>query len=108
MSSSFSRFLVVGRKRWAGTMQDGKAVDSAKLFVQVNLDDSRNDDKANAAGYCTEEIRLDGGHMLKPVEHLPLPFMVELELVRVSNGKTSRERVIGLKPVEAAKVVKAA
>lgn len=102
-----SRFKLVGRKRWKGTV-DGKAIDSAKLFVEVQLDDSRNTADAAAAGFCVEEIRLEDSEQLRRLEHLPLPCMIEIETVRVSNGKSSRERVIDVRPVELAKPVKAA
>ena len=35
------------------------------------------------------------------VEHTPLPFHVELETERVSNGRESRDQVIGLQLVDA-------
>lgn len=92
-----ARFKVVGFKRFMGTV-DGKAIDSARLFVEVKLDNSRNSKDQRADGFCTEEIKLSSD-LLKKLEHLPLPFHVELETERVSNGKLSRELVIDARPV---------
>ena len=93
-------FKVVGVKRWKGKV-DGNAIDSAKLFVEVHLDSSRNGDDAEtsqfAAGLCTEEIKLTGRAMLLPIEGEKLPFYVELDTQRVSNGKTSRDVVTGVR-----------
>lgn len=93
-----SRFVIVGRKRWEGTL-DGKVIRSAKLYAQVQLDSSRNDAQQSAAGIAVEEIRLDDVELLKRLEHLPLPFECEIDTVRVSNGKTARDRVTDVRPV---------
>lgn len=91
-----ARFKVLGMKRWRGTL-DGKSIDSAKLFVDVRLDDTRNSAESFAKGVATEEIRLPGGRYLEPLEGYPLPFYVDVSTERVSNGKTSREVVTGVR-----------
>jgi hypothetical protein len=97
---------VVGLKRWKGTM-DGKSIDSAKLYVQVKLDGTRNGDSNGvsqfAAGFATEEIRLPSGDMLRGLEGTQVPFVVELDTERVTNGREAREVVVGVRLVEAAK-----
>lgn len=92
------RYVMVARKRWQGEL-DGKRINSAKIWVQVEMDSSRNGESQSAAGVASEEIRLEDVELLRAIEHLPLPLEVELDTVRVSNGKTSRERVVGLRPV---------
>lgn len=97
---------VVGLKRWKGTME-GKTIDSAKLYVQVKLDGTRNGDNNGvsqfAAGFATEEIRLPNGEMLRKLESTPVPFLAELDTERVSNGREAREVVVGVRLVEPVK-----
>jgi len=103
---------VVGMKRWKGTL-DGKSIDSAKVFIEVKLDGSRNGDREGTSsfsgGFCTEELKCPSD-AIKRVEHTPLPFMAELETERVSNGRDVREVVIDIRPIETAvpKVARAA
>jgi len=98
-----SQYKVVGVKRWSGTL-DGKAIDSAKIFVEVRLDGSRNGDANGASqfagGMATEEIKVPSDQ-LRAVEKTPLPFMVELDTERVSNGKVARDVVIAMRLVKA-------
>lgn len=96
-----ARFKVVGFKRFEGNI-DGKDISSAKLFVEVRLDDSRNGDKQFAKGIAVEEIKLPGAELVRRIEHLPVPFMCEIETERVSNGRESREVVLDLRPLELA------
>lgn len=95
---------VVGAKRWKGTL-DGKAVDSAKVFIEVKLDGSRNGDRdgtsAFAGGVCTEELKCPSD-AIKRVEHIPFPYMAEVDTERVSNGRDVREVVIDIRPIELA------
>lgn len=95
-----SVYKVVGLKRWAGTME-GKEIDSAKIYVEVKLDDTRNgkDGKTDqfAKGIAVEELRLPNGRHLASIEGYDLPFYVDVSTERVSNGKQSREVVTGVR-----------
>lgn len=93
-----TRVLVTALKRWSGTL-DGKAIDSAKAFIQVKLDSSRNDSNAFASGICTEEVKLPSGEFVKRLEHIPLPFEAEMQTERVSNGKVARDMVTDIRPI---------
>lgn len=93
---------IVGIKRWKGVL-DGKTIDSAKVFIEVKMDGSRNGDRdgssAFAGGFCTEELKCPS-EAIRRVEHLPLPFYADLETERVSNGKTTSEVVLDVRPVD--------
>ncbi|WHZ11200.1 MAG: hypothetical protein OJF60_001639 [Burkholderiaceae bacterium] len=95
-----ARFKVVALKRWKGSL-DGKAIDSAKLYIEVKLDDSRNGVDQFAKGVFTEELRLPSSELVKRLERLPLPFMAEVDTERVGNGRESREVVLDVRPVGA-------
>lgn len=106
------RVKVIGIKRFEGTL-DGKSINSGKLYCEVKLDDSRNGQTQFAKGLALEEIRLPSAELVKRIEHLPLPFMAELDTERVSNGRESKEVVYDVRPIDLAsaapvKAVKAA
>ncbi len=94
-----SQMEIVGLKRFKGTV-DGNAIDSAKIFVRIKLDGSRNTADQLAAGFCVEELRVDPA-VVKRIEHNPLPLLCEVETERVSNGKVAREVVIDIRPIAA-------
>jgi hypothetical protein len=98
------KMKVVGAKRWAGKVENDN-IDSAKLFVEVKLDDSRNGrqngNDAWAGGIAIEEVKLQNGLQLQGIEsHInrggTFPITCEIETERVSNGKTVRELVTGV------------
>jgi len=99
---------VVGVKRWRGTL-DGKSIDSAKLFAEVRMDDSRNGSRDGndgfAAGIAFEELKLPGGSFCLPIESYlnsggKLPVLCDITVERVSNGKVVRELVTGVRVVD--------
>jgi len=79
-------------------MDDGKAIDSGKLFIECKFDSSRNGEREFAAGCFVEELRLDSSAMIREIENLPLPGLFEVVTERVGNGKTVRERVLSIRP----------
>lgn len=89
---------VVGVKRFQGVMDDGKQIDSGKLFVECKFDTSRNGEREFASGCFVEELRLDSSAMVREIENLPLPALFEVQTERVGNGKTVRERVLSIRP----------
>jgi len=89
---------VVGMKRFQGVMDDGKAIDSGKLFVECKFDSSRNGEREFSAGFFVEELRLDNSAMVREIENLPLPALFEVQSERVGNGRTVRERILSIRP----------
>jgi hypothetical protein len=106
------RAQVVGAKRFKGTV-DGKDINSGKLYVLTSLNGQRNSADSFAMGACTEELALKDGEFIKVLEvdqRLIRGEMVwvELELERVTNGRESRDLVVGAKVIPAEKPLKAA
>lgn len=103
MSTTTSRERVTGVKFFVGNI-DGKELDSGKIYVEEKLDFTRK----TAKGYATVEYALADAAAAKAIMHNELPLMCEIEWMRVTNGDTSKNIVVSVKPVEAGKVHKAA
>lgn len=89
---------VLGLKRFSGVV-DGKPINSGKLYAEVKLDDSRNSDTQFSKGHAAEELRVSPD-VIKRLEHLPLPFMADVETERVMTGKGAQEVVIDVRPLD--------
>jgi len=107
------RMEVVGVKAFRGSI-DGKLIDSGTVFCKVRMDERQNEVQRGSgevnfkAGEATEEWKLpDSGHALK-LKGRSLPCMVELDVERLSNGRETKEVVIGMELVEAPVLRKAA
>lgn len=91
---------VVGMKAFKGFV-NGEGINSGTVFARVKLDDRYNKPGENfKAGYAVEDWKMPDADAVFRMQHIPLPFVAELEVERVSNGKESREVVIGIRPVE--------
>lgn len=96
---------VVGMKAFKGFVQ-GEGIDSGKLFARVKFDTRYNEKGKNfAGGQFVEEWKLPSAEHVFRMQHLSLPFMCELDVERMSNGKETREVVIDCRPVGAPTVV---
>ena len=78
-----------------GSMDNGQAFDSTKVYVVTPLDDS----KGTAKGFATGEFTLGLAAEFDKYRHLTFPFDAEAELEIVSNGKTSKTVMHALKPL---------
>lgn len=96
-----STIKVTGMKFSKGTMDNGQAFDSTKVFVETELDAS----KETAMGTACAEYGLGKAEEYQKYKHLAgsLPFMALAEMEIVTNGKTQKTIVHSLKPVESAK-----
>lgn len=93
---------ITGFKYFTGTV-DGKRIDSGKLYTECLLDNTRNDsEKQWAQGSFTEEWKVPVD-AIKRVMHIPVPFMAELDVQRMGNGKEAREVVQDIKPLDLVK-----
>lgn len=93
---------VTGFKYFTGQV-DGKTINSGKLYSECNLDGSRNDsDRQWASGVFTEEWKVPV-ECVKRIMHIPCPFMAELDVQRVGNGKEARDMVTDVLPLDLAK-----
>jgi hypothetical protein len=90
--------VVTGIKRSVGEFE-GRKYDSTKIYVQVDLDDS----KGNAKGMATAEYGIGDSKEFEHYCHLPFPFNAEAEMEISSTGKSERVMVLSLKPIELVK-----
>ena len=96
------RVKIVGWKIWDGKIE-GEQISSSKVYAEIQLAAGKG---GAAKGFCTEEIKVPR-EVCEQIAHLETPFMAELETTRTSNGKMSKEVVIGVKVDEAGKVSQA-
>ncbi|MFT7724592.1 MAG: hypothetical protein QM788_17480 [Roseateles sp.] len=92
-----SQIKVVGMKASKGQMDNGVSFDSTKVYALVDMDSS----KGNAFGQCSAEFTLGLSDEIKKFEKMPFPFDAIAEMEIVTNGKTSKTVMHGLKPVAA-------
>ena len=89
---------VRGAKMFKGQMDDGKQIDSGKLFVEVVLKESEN-----AFGSCTEPMKCKDSMVVQSVKHLTFPFIAELDIDMVSGTKGMEQVVLAVTPIQAIK-----
>lgn len=91
---------VTGFKAFKGFV-NGEGINSGTLFSEVRLDTRYNKPGENIkGGIATEDWKMPDADTVFRMQHIPLPFMCELDIERVSNGKESKEVVLGARPVE--------
>lgn len=91
--------IVTGMKASKGTLENGTAYDSTKVYVEVAMDDS----KGNAKGNAVAEYTMGTAAEFDKYKHLPFPFKGVADLEVLTNGKTSKTVMHTVKPVEQAK-----
>lgn len=96
-----STIKVTGMKFSKGVMENGQAFDSTKVFVETDLDASKD----TAFGTATAEYGLGKADEYQKYKHLAGsgPFMAVVEMEIVTNGKTQKTVIHSLRPVDAAK-----
>lgn len=97
-----ARATIRGAKMFKGQMDDGKQIDSGKLFVEVILKESDN-----AFGMCTEPMKCKNSEVIQSIKHLTFPFIAELDIEMVSGSKGMEQTVLAvvpMKPISANKV----
>lgn len=90
-----SEMTIVGMKANKGTLDNGQAYDSTKVFALTDLDLS----KGNAVGQATAEYNIGTSDELAKFKHLPFPFRAVAECEVVTNGKTQKTVVHAIKPI---------
>jgi len=98
------QMTIVGMKSNKGQMDNGTAFDSTKVYALTDMDTS----KGNAVGQATSEYAIGTSDELGKYKHLPFPFQAVAECEIVTNGKTQKTVITGLRPVADQKVGKAA
>lgn len=90
-----SNVKVLGMKASKGTMDNGQAFDSTKVYTETPLDES----KGTAKGFAVGEFTLGASDEFEKFKHLPFPFDATAEIEIVTNGKTQRTVMHSLTPV---------
>lgn len=86
---------VRGAKKFKGQMDDGKQIDSGKLFVEVILKASDN-----AFGMCTEPVKCKDSSVVESIQHMQFPFIAELTIEMVSGSKGMEQTILACSPVK--------
>ena len=94
-----TRVTVTGIKASKGTLENGNAFDSTKVYVDTDLDDS----KGLGKGTATVEYAYGTSDRFHELKHNTFPLECEIELEIVTNGKTQKTVINSLKPVAMAK-----
>lgn len=96
MPGNISRVEVSAMERFRGTIKDQRAgtsndVDSAKIHIFVKLDSRRNGSRNGSESFKFGKVTalLPGAtpEMVRRLEHIPTPFMAEVDMDMVSDGK---------------------
>lgn len=88
------RVKVTGIKFFKGNI-DGKDIDSGKVFIEEALDFTTG----RAKGYATMDYALANADAAKGLMHNEFPLVCDVEFLRVTNGDTSKNVVVGCTPV---------
>lgn len=96
-----STVKVTGMKFSKGMMENGQSFDSTKVFVETDLDSSKD----TAFGTATAEYGLGKADEYQKYKHLAGagPFMAVADMEIVTNGKTQKTVIHSLRPIDAAK-----
>jgi len=91
-----AKVTVTGMKASKGTLENGQAYDSTKVFVQTRLDDS----KGNAKGFAIAEYNFGDAATFDKYKHLPFPFLAEMETEAITSGRVMKTIVVALNPIK--------
>lgn len=96
-----STIKITGMKFSKGMMDNGQSFDSTKVFVETELDSSKD----TAMGTACAEYGLGKAEEYQKYKHLAgsFPFMAIADMEIVTNGKTQKTVIHSLRPVEAAR-----
>lgn len=91
-----AKVTIRGAKYWRGNL-DSKDIDSGKIFVDVQLKGE------TSWGVCTDEIKCTDSKIIEGIKHNPFPFIAEITLDELSNGKTTTKVCTAIRPLQSAK-----
>jgi len=94
-TSYVAKIKVTGMKFNKGSMDNGTAYDSTKVYAETRFDET----KGNARGYATTEYTLGKSEEYAKYAHLPLPLVFEVEMENVTNGKNRSTIILQMIPV---------
>jgi len=94
-----TEIYVVGMKASKGTLENGAAYDSTRVYALADLDTSRG----NARGMAAAEYVWGDSQNFEAFRHAEFPVMCTATVEFVTNGRTQKTVILDLKP---SKVVK--
>lgn len=94
-----TQIKVLGMKASKGTMENGTAFDSTKVYVETELDESRG----NAKGFAGVEYNFGLAEEFNKYKHLTFPFVADATVEIVTTGKAQKTQLVDLRPIETAK-----
>ncbi len=90
---------IMGAKRSKGSMDNGQAYDSTKLFVEMDLDDSKGDAKGKSA----QDYAWGTSENYGKIGHLAFPFDAVGTFDQITTGKMMKTVLVDIKPTAAVK-----
>ena len=93
---------VLGVKRSQGVMDNGKAFDSTKAFIALDMDGRKGD----AVGQSCEPFTIGTSSVFEQWKGQKFPLLAEAEMDLVTSGKAAQMVVISLVPQNKAVQVK--
>jgi hypothetical protein len=81
---------------------DGKRGITAELYRRVPLDSRKNGSDRALKGFTAAAVKV-APELLQRIAHLTPPFSCELTEEELSNGKTTQQVVVDLRPIELVK-----
>lgn len=88
-----ARVTIRGAKTWVGAME-GKNLDTGKIYVDVQLKGE------TSWGVCTDEIKCTDSKVITAISHNSFPFIAEITLEELSNGKTTTKVCTAIRPLQ--------
>lgn len=90
-----STVKVLGMKANKGTMDNGSAYDSTKVYVETQLDETRG----NAKGFAVADYTLGLSTEFERFKGLAFPFLATASFELVTTGKMQKTQLVALEPV---------
>ena len=94
-----AQVTIRGAKLFKGRMDDGKDIDSGKIFVDTDLAGS---EKGTGWGICTSELKCRNSAVVETINKNPFPFIAEIHINVETNGKTMTQVVEKVTPLKRA------
>ncbi|STZ08298.1 Uncharacterised protein [Moraxella caprae] len=85
---------ILGVKRSQGTLDNGKAYNSTKIYVQTKMKET-----IDQAGFGVAEYAWGDSSNFEKINKLSFPFLANIDLETVTNGKTVQLVVNDVVPI---------
>lgn len=94
---AWEKVKVCGVKFFKGEVE-GKEYDNGNVFIEEALDFTTG----RAKGFATTMYKCGKAEVAQGLMHNEFPLVAEVEFMRVTNGDTTKNIVVGIKPLERA------